>query len=247
MVTIEQKLSVFSKLLHRTMNEKFTEEMEKLRSEYAVKLQKNREEAGREAQEIQRRSAKRAEAEKTEILSRIRINTKRDQMAVKEKLFNTLIIHLSDRIGSFVRSKEYGGYIAAMAEKLANAVQSKDSLVIYMTADDIKNYGDLLKDGLRSPHPEKLTLAAANDSIIGGFIAVDPESDIRMDFSIKTLLEDNRPYIMQALFRALEADGADSMGSTDGADDKVLTVACETKQCVSGRPDGAGTADMQGK
>lgn len=209
MVTIEQKLSMFSKLLHRTMNEKFTEEMEKLRSEYAVKLQINREEADREAQEIQRRSANRAEAEKTEILSRIRINTKRDQMAVKEKLFNTLTDQLSNRIGGFVRSGEYGGYLAAMAEKLAEAVQSKDSLVIYMTAEDIKNYGELFKNDLRNPHPEKLTLAAANDSIIGGFIAVDPESDIRMDFSIRTLLEDNRSYIMQTLFRALEADGSD--------------------------------------
>ncbi len=219
MVTIEQKLSMFSKLLHRTMNEKFTEEMEKLRSEYAVKLQNNRVEAGREAQEIQRRSAKRAEAEKTEILSRIRINTKKDQMAVKEKLFNTLTGHLSERIIGFVRSEEYGGYIAAMAGKLAEAVQSKDSLVIYMTAEDIKNYGELLKNELRSPHPAKLTLAAANDSIIGGFIAVDPESDIRMDFSIRTLLEDNRPYIMETLFRALEADGSDIKQAAGRAED----------------------------
>jgi hypothetical protein len=59
-------------------------------------------------------------------------------------------------------------------------------------------------------------LKAAGDSIIGGFIAVDTDSDIRMDFSIKTLLEDNRPYMMQTLFQALEADGAESAGLTDG-------------------------------
>ncbi len=218
MVTIEQKLSMFSKLLHRTMNEKFTEEMEKLRSEYAVKLQKNRDEAGREAQEIQKRSAKRAEAEKTEILSRVRINIKKDQMAVKERFFDTMMGHLSDRIGSFVRSEEYRGYLAAMAGKLAEAVQSKDSLAIYMTAEDMKKYGEWLKKELHGIPPEKLTLVAANDSIIGGFIAVDRESDIRMDFSIKTLLEDNRSYMMQTLFQALEAEGADSMGPADGAD-----------------------------
>jgi vacuolar-type H+-ATPase subunit E/Vma4 len=219
MVTIEQKLSMFSKLLHRTMNEKFTEEMEKLRSEYAVKLQKNRDEAGREAQEILKRSAKRAETEKTEILSRIRINIKKDQMAVKEKLFSTLTVQLSDRIGSFVRSEEYGGYLAAMAEKLAEAVQSKDSLAIYMTAEDIKKYGEWLKKELCGIQPEKLTLVAANDSIIGGFIAVDPESDIRMDFSIKTLLEDNKPYMMQTLFQALEAEGSEGSGLTNGTEE----------------------------
>lgn len=212
MVTIEQKLSMFSKLLHRTMNDKFTEEIEKLRSEYAVKLQKNKEEADREAEEILRKSAKRAEAEKTEISSRIRINMKKEQMAVREKLFSTMTSHLMDRIAGFIRSEEYGGYIAAMAKKLAEADQSKGLMVIYMTEKDIEKFGELLKKEFCSPHPKELVLKAAGDSIIGGFIAVDTESDIRMDFSIKTLLEDNQPYMMQTLFQALEAEGADLQG-----------------------------------
>jgi vacuolar-type H+-ATPase subunit E/Vma4 len=198
------------------MNEKFTEEMDKLRSEYAAKLQKNREEAGREAEEILRKSAKRAEAEKTEILSRIRINIKKDQMAVKEKLFSMMTSHLMDRIESFIRSKEYGGYMAAMAKKLAEADQSKGSLVIYMTGKDIENYGEMFKKVICGPYPEKLALKAANDSIVGGFIAVDPESDIRMDFSIKTLLEDNKPYMMQTLFQALETEGTEGAEGMDG-------------------------------
>ncbi len=255
MVTIEQKLSMFSKLLHRTMSEKFTEEMEKLRSEYTVKLQKNREEADREAEEILRKSAKRAEAEKIEILSRIRIDMKKDQMAVKEKLFSTMTGHLMDRIDSFIRSKEYGGYMEAMVKKLAEADQSKGSLVIYMTGKDIENYGELLKKEFSGPHLKELALMAANDSIIGGFVAVDPESDIRMDFSIKTLLEDNRPFMMQTLFQALEADGAegaDGAGLTGGSGETVaasggsdVTGASDT--CTPGTPDTWGTAYMDEK
>ncbi|HEX2946897.1 MAG TPA: V-type ATP synthase subunit E [Clostridia bacterium] len=215
MVTIEQKLSMFSKLLHRSMNDKFTEEMEKLRSEYAEKLAKNREEADSEAEDILRRSLKRAEAEKTEIASRSRINIKKAQMEVRERLFNTMLSRLTDRIRSFILSQEYGGYIASITKKLACAELTGSNLIILMTQADIDKHGELLKKELGEQQRE-LEFRVAGDDIIGGFIAIDTGSGIRMDFSIKTLLEDNHGYIMQELFRALDAGGA--AAASNGSD-----------------------------
>lgn len=210
MVTIEQKLSMFSKLLHRSMNEQFTAEMEKLRSEYSVKLRKSKDETDREAEEIIRKALKRAEAEKTEISSRMRMNIKKNQMAVKEKLFGMMTDRLAGRVNSFVLSGEYGPYMASLAEKLAQICRPGGSLVIYMTGRDIENYGELLKRALIGPgRKEPMNTPAfkeADEGIIGGFIAVDEESGIRMDFSIRTLLEDNRLYMMQTLFQALETE-----------------------------------------
>jgi len=40
MVTIEQKLLLFSKLLHQSMDKKFAEELDEIKKQYKYKLQK---------------------------------------------------------------------------------------------------------------------------------------------------------------------------------------------------------------
>jgi vacuolar-type H+-ATPase subunit E/Vma4 len=44
----------------------------------------------------------------------------------------------------------------------------------------------------------------AKEDIIGGFIAEDQENDMRIDMSLKALLEDNKAFIMQTFFQAIE-------------------------------------------
>lgn len=212
MVTIEQKLNMFSNLLHRSINRTLEEEMEKLRVEYAVRIKEEKEAADREAEEIIRRSRKKAEAEKTETISKIRINIKREYMSVREKLFSDMMEKLMVRINEFIKSDKYGEYIVSLANKLAEADTASNCLIIYMTGSDLKKYSESIERELKRARLIQLTFQAANDDILGGFIAVNPSSGIRMDFSLKSHLEDNRAYMMQTLFQAIEA------GETDGAE-----------------------------
>lgn len=210
MVTIDQKLSLFSKLLHRSMNEKFTEEMGKLKEEYEVKIQKNKDAVDKEAEDIINKSRKKAEAEKMELASIIRVNMKKETMAVKEKHFTVLMGHLSEEIEKLIQSDKYDDYLLSLVKKLEETEYISNSLIIYMTNRDNVKYAENIRQELLKSQQMDCTFEIAPDSIIGGFIAEDPISNIRMDFSINTLLEDNKPYIMQALFQAIEA------GETNG-------------------------------
>jgi vacuolar-type H+-ATPase subunit E/Vma4 len=58
---------------------------------------------------------------------------------------------------------------------------------------------------------QALDFRPAGDEIIGGFIAEDAGSRIRINFSIEALLEDNKAYIMQTLFQAIETGEADGI------------------------------------
>lgn len=211
MVTIEQKLSLFSKLLHRTMTEKFSEEMDTLKKEYDVKIRSNSEAVDREAEEIINRSVKKAEAEKVELLSRARIKAKREAMAVKDKYFGILMSNLRTEIDKFLLSDRYEPYLMGLAAELAGETQLSDSLVIYMKADDLARYGNSIKQILVKSRNWDISFKEADDSIIGGFIAEDTKGHIRVNLSVDALLEDNRNYIMQVLFQAIEAGDANAI------------------------------------
>lgn len=209
MVTIEQKLAMFSNLLHRSMNEKFLDEMDKLRKSYEIRHRENKAEVNEKTEEILDQAYKKAEAEKTELISKIRISAKKEYMAVREKLFNTLMEHLTDRINAFIRSSDYEEYLFSLLKKLIEEDPSTGPLIIYLTGADYEKYAELLKTKFPVARQKELIMKITDDDIVGGFIAENPDLNIRMNLSIKALLEDNRSFMMESLFKALEAGEAD--------------------------------------
>ncbi len=209
MVTIEQKLAMFSNLLHRSMNEKFLDEMDKLRKSYEICHRDNKAEVNRQAEEILNQAYKKAEAEKTEMISKIKISTKKEFMAAREKLFNSMMERLMDKICIFIRSAEYEEYLFSLVKKLIDEDPGTGSLIIYLTGTDHEKYSEALKTKFPIVRQKELIMKVADDSIIGGLIAENQSLNIRMNLSIKALLEDNRSFMMETLFKALEAGEAD--------------------------------------
>ena len=87
MVTIEQKLSMFNKLLKRSMDDNFAAEIEFLRKDYSKKLQQSKSDADKEAKNIEENAYKRAEKEKAKILNQSAIAQRTEYMSAKKEMF----------------------------------------------------------------------------------------------------------------------------------------------------------------
>jgi len=208
LVTIEQKLALFSKLLQRSANEEFTEELAKLKKEYELRLQKGKAAVDKEAEEIISKSRKKAETERVELVSRVRVSLKKEYMAVKEKYFSSFLEQIRKEIDNFVLSDKYPDYLVILVKKLEEQEQLSGSLLIYMTGRDIEKYSEAIGQQLSKSGKKVPVFRPVDNQIIGGLIAEAPESSIRLNFSIEALLEDNKAYIMQTLFQAIETGEA---------------------------------------
>jgi len=208
MVTIEQKLSLFSNMLQRSIAEEFKQEMQNIRQEYSQKLQASKEAADKEAADIIARTRKKAETERVEQISRIKLEFKKEYMTLKEKLFSRFMERVTAEVRKFTESGKYPGYMVSQTEKLMSSGTLPESLVIYMTKRDIERYSEDIKRKLMEQKQIDITFREASDSIIGGFIAEDPADMVRIDLSLSALLQDNEDYIMQTLFQAIEAGDA---------------------------------------
>lgn len=207
MVTIEQKLLLFSKLLNQSMNHEFVEKMEQLDREYKEKVKKNKEAVDKEAGLMLKEAEKKGEAEHMEHMSRVRMNMKKETMLVKERYFTLFLDELKKELRQFAKTDAYNEYMQRLIEELKDRKDDAREVVIYMTHGDVDKFSEKIKDELRKARSgyEQISVKTANDSILGGFMAEYPDKNVRINMTMESVIEDNNQYIMQHLFDALEA------------------------------------------
>ena len=210
MVTIEQKLTLFSKLLHQEIKEETDKKLCELEKEYEARILKNKEKVDKQAAAIMENTLKRAEAKKIELVSKSKISAKRECMLAKEKYIDIFITNLKDKVKDFVQTDAYTLYLEGYLEQFQSLKGHEQHLVVYMTAYDYNHHKTYITEKLvrLGLNAEKLSFETTSDGILGGIIIADPEFNRRIDGSIAELIEDSKNYIIESLFRAIgEAGG----------------------------------------
>ena len=204
MVTIEQKLLLFSKLINHSMEKDFKDELKELEKQYSLRSDSSKDEIDAAAQSIEERARKKAEMRRTESLSKQAVNIKRGILLQKEKCYYIFMEKLKSRLTEFVNTEEYKTYLLNLIKKI-NITDENYDWVIYLTESDNKRYSELIKEELKK---KNINIEFKNSyNIIGGLIVIDKDKNTKIDFSIDSVLEDNKTYIMQTIFDALEAGG----------------------------------------
>jgi len=209
MVTIEQKVLLFSKLINQLMNTQFKEGLTNLEEEYSGKLEKNKKDTDLEVKKIINSANKKRDLEISRAYSSLKINEKREYMLVKEKCFNKLMDSLKAHIDEFIKSDIYKDYLLKLVNEFSLEKKHMNNITMYVTDNDYNKYFDIFNKALKDLgyNDDDYKIAVTKDKIIGGFVVEDNIEKLRIDLSIKSLLDDNKPYIMQILFEALEEGG----------------------------------------
>lgn len=209
MVTIEQKLSLFSKLLQQDINNEISGKLALIEEEYKQKQKEHNDAVDKEARLIVDKAIKKAEIKRTEMVSKAKMQAKKQAMTSKDKCVNLCMMHLKERVNEYVQSDAYEKYLFKTIDKMKDLEEIKNQIIIYMTTEDIQRYKGQVIDRLDGMGIEssKIVIEACEMPILGGMIAEIPGENIRMDLSIRTLMEDYRPLIVEKVFEAIEQVG----------------------------------------
>jgi len=205
MITIEDKIKLFYKLLNQSMDIHLTEDLKDIEDNYKYKIQRLQSVVDKEAKDIEEKAAQRVEVRRAESLSKSKVIIKKDIMALKEKYYVIFMNKFNLKLAEFVQSEEYKSYLSNIISKVVTEIKGYEdcNLLVYMSKDDIDKYGDFVKAEINN----KISLNVSfkpNPDIIGGLIAEIKEKNIKIDSSIDAVVEDNKMYIMQTIFETLE-------------------------------------------
>lgn len=205
MVTIEQKLTLFSKLLSQELKEEVSQKTMELEKEYEGKIAESKYKIDREAADIIDNARKRAEAKKIELISKGKMSSKKETMLTTEKVVVRFTEALIERARAFVDKPVYETYLKHTVAQLEELKDYANPLVIYMQEKDIARHKDfiekeLIKIGVKK---EQLEFEKAESDIIGGLIIADPTLNMKIDMSMQSIIEESKDRIVEIVTGAL--------------------------------------------
>lgn len=208
MVTIDQKLSLFSKLLQQDISNEVSEKINELEKEYEIRIKENKEQVDQKAAEIIERAQKRAEIKKVEYISKAHMQTKREYMQAKEKQVSRFMDVLSNQIEAYTATESYGEYLEKLVMGCKELVGESD-LVVYMTTQDLQRYQEHIVNCFEKLGINKSTLNfKEKDAImLGGLIIENQMRTMRIDLSIASRMREQKEQIIKRIFEALGEAG----------------------------------------
>lgn len=212
MITIEEKLNIFSKLVFEKEQNKSDEKLDDMYKRNEEITQQHKKELENKAQEIIKRKIKEGERKKNEIISKANIEVRNKLLNKKQELLKDMIEEMENRARKFINTKEYESYQISNLMDAFSALDLNGKIQIYLTVKDMDIFSEKIKKIVLNQGFQKqnIELTSTNKDIIGGAIIVDHEKGIRVDTTLKTLIEDNKDYIGRKVYECLEKAGDSS-------------------------------------
>ena len=205
MVTIEQKLTLFSKLLNQDLKEENDKKLMALEKEYEKKIAENKFEVNKECTEIIEQARRRAEIKKVELMSKGRLSSKKEMMIIKEKMITQFMLELEKKVKAFVQTEEYKTYLETVINELESLKGQESHLVVYLTDSDYQYNQDFIRTAFNNIglDVQKLKFEIDSKDIMGGMIIKDPVLNTRIDESIRTLINEQKDRIVERISIAI--------------------------------------------
>lgn len=205
MITVEDKLDIFYKLVYVEEEQKCIKKMEELDSMIKDTLEQKKKELEQKKQTFIERKVFLANIQKNEMISQANENHKISILQDRERLLDKTLIALEAKAKDFVKSEDYKTYLI---NKISNALSNMDEKQIIVTlnkGDDIKIHNSIKE--LENKYNKSIVVETSNEDIIGGFMIQDIQKTFNLDNSFKIIIEDNKYEIGKRLFSSLENAG----------------------------------------
>lgn len=195
MITIEEKLNLFTKLVHEKVEKENREVIIRFENEYGELLNNKRIEFQVQAEEMEKEAKEKIEKEKRQILSKAHIRGRKTVLERKNKIYKRAIEDILAYIEHFRNNKTYRDFIL---NNIYLKINNVEGLTVMLTKKDF----NLLEDDIKKIVNDK-TEILIDDSIAGGVVIIDKKNNIKYDMSLINIVEEKSEMIGEKLFGML--------------------------------------------
>ena len=194
MTTIEDKISLFSKIIYDKVNEEKEERLEVFASEAQKKLDIEREKIEELMRSLQIDVSKKANIKANVIVAKEKVSKQREVLTLKDNLVRDALEDVRQKLVEFVSLPEYKPYFISA---LKRTFEGKDSGNYYLIV--LKRDYERFKDDIEvicGEYPQRnVEIRISEVDFIGGIMLKDFEGRFKIDNSIYSKLQDCKEVI----------------------------------------------------
>lgn len=194
MTTIEDKISLFSKIIYDKLNEEKEERLKAFEEEALRKMNEEKE----KIEELKKIAlidvTKKANIKANEIVAKEKLNKQREVLALKDNLVKFTIEEVKNKLKVYVKGEEYKKYFNNLLEKALKDIENGDYNIIVLKSDYDRFKNDI-GTAISSYRDKKVNLSISEDDFIGGIILKDVQGRFKIDYSIAKKLEESEELV----------------------------------------------------
>jgi vacuolar-type H+-ATPase subunit E/Vma4 len=209
MVTIEEKLQLFSKLVYQDIANESEEKVKAMEDRNNKLILDYKQQLMKTADQIKKETDKKITQKKNEMLSKANINTKNRTLEKKQGFIRVLKNELKQMAIDFVETEQYEIYLKKNLQKVISQMNKDKKVIIQMTEKDKKRFQTMVIQQMieQGFDEHNIDFEIVTDQMIGGFVVTDAENTFRINATMSALLEDHKNLIVNKVYEQLEKVG----------------------------------------
>jgi len=206
MITINDKLDIFRKLIFEEKEQRYKKALKDLDEKASNLIESKKIEIEKKKEEMAQKEAILQETKKNKMISQKRQELNSKLLLKREEILEDLIASLREKAINFTLTDEYRNTVIKSISEVLLKIDDRDLIITIAEEDKQKLESSILN--LAKVNNKNISISTLPKSrIIGGFILFDKYGTYSIDNSYKTIIEENRYEIGKRLYRALEEAG----------------------------------------
>jgi V/A-type H+/Na+-transporting ATPase subunit E len=197
--TIEDKISLFTKVVIERIELDFQQKQKKLVEYYESRkttLIKDKEERKRTAVA---RAAKDAETKKQQMILKTRSAMHLAVLKKRQEFVERIMDEVKKRTRTFIGTVEYVDFLMEAIKQVLFKFSDGQFVSFSFSRNDIENKREVILNTIKSFRDEATYKIEAVDSLIGGVFVKSGDGRLEIDFTINTILEESNKLVGEIL------------------------------------------------
>lgn len=187
MVTIEEKLNLFGKILYDKINSKVNDKLAKVKEEEENEIKKEEKLVEAYREKITKEIYKKHKENYEKVIFEAKFQAEQKLINLRKDFMNETVDGIKSNLLNFINSKDYDEYIFSNINNTLKGIKDESSLIIYFNNEDLKRFKDILENG---GLPKNVKVSTSSKNILGGYILEDENMRFRIDCSLDGSIEE---------------------------------------------------------
>ncbi len=197
--SIEDKISLFTKVIVERIELDFQQKKEKLVKYYESQrstIIKDNEKRKKEAIES---ATKDAVTKKQQMILRSRSAIHLEVLRKKQEFIESIMEEVKKKTKTFTSTAEYIEFLKEAIKQVLSRFSDDQFVNFSFSSDDIKNNQKVILSTIRSFRDEDTYKIEANNSLMGGVFVKSGDGRLEIDFTVNNIMEDSKKLIGEYL------------------------------------------------
>lgn len=197
--TIEDKISLFTKVLIERIESDYTEKQKKLMSYYESRklgIIKDYEEKTKAAIDD---ATKNAEIKKQQMISKAKSDMHLAVLKQRREFTERIMDEVRKEAEAFGKTPEYVEFLRQAIKKVSSQFTDNDFVSYSFSRNDIKKHRDIILNTITLFRSEGNFKIEEANNIIGGVFARDGDGSMEVDLTVNSIIEESRKLVVEIL------------------------------------------------